>query len=472
MRLVLAVLAALIVVPAAAAGGPTLRVGVAEDAVRQTSLVEAKAQLGLLKLAGLDTVRVSSTWAPGLTAPSAAEHTLLANTVAGAALNSLKVYVSVAQFGSKTTPLSGEDQTAFAQYTAAVAKQFPSLAGVIVSNEPNINRFWLPQFNEDGSDAAAPAYESLLAKTYDAVKAAQARMKVIGGAVSPRGGDDPTASRLTHSPTVFIKDFGLAYRASGRTTPIMDAFGFHPYGDNSSQAPSFAHPNTTTIGLADYGKLVALLGVAFDGTAQAGSTLPILYDEYGVETIIPAAKASLYTGTEPATTKPVDEATQAAYYREAIAMSFCQPNVEGILLFHAFDERNLANWQSGIYYADGTPKSSLPAVRTAADQVRRGIIAHCDRLALTPKLTFLNWPRTSQLRLHRMSVVISCDIDCHFDARVSSQHVTGVAVGRVKTTIAFPKKLAKGSYRVRLVFTAPVNPGPVLARTSPLLRIP
>ena len=128
------------------------------------------------------------------------------------------------------------------------------------------------------------------------MKAVQPGLQVIGGAVSPRGGDDPDSARLTHSPTTFIADLGLAYRATGRTTPIMDAFGFHPYGDNSSQSPTFAHPNTTRIGLADYGKLVALLGTAFDGTAQAGSTLPILYDEYGVESQIPAAKAALYSG--------------------------------------------------------------------------------------------------------------------------------------------------------------------------------
>jgi hypothetical protein len=252
----------------------------------------------------------------------------------------------------------------------------------------------------------------------------------------------------------------------------MDAFGFHPYGDNSSQAPSFAHPNTTTIGLADYGKLVALLGTAFDGTAQAGSTLPILYDEYGIESVIPAEKAALYTGTEPATTKPVDEATQGSYYGQALALAFCQPNVEGVLLFHAFDEASLAAWQSGMYYADATPKSSLPAVRTAADQIRRGIIAHCDGLALTPALTFLNWPRAAQRRQHRMEVVIACDIDCQFDASVARQRLSGVAVAGAKTTIAFPKKVSKGAYRVRLVLTAPVNTGPTLVRTSPLLRIP
>jgi hypothetical protein len=471
MRAGLAALAALLLAPAAFAGGPRMRVGVAEDGVRRSSLVQAKAQLGLLKLVGFDTVRVSSTWAPGESAPPAEEVAVLDNVVSGAALSGLKVYVSVANFGSKTTPLTEEDQDTFSRYAAALASRFPTLAGIIVGNEPNLNRFWLPQFADDGSDAAATAYETLLAKTYDAIKAAQPTMQVIGGAVSPRGGDNPNASRLTHSPTVFIKDLGLAYRASGRATPIMDAFGFHPYGDTSSQPPTFAHPNTTTIGLADYGKLTGLLGIAFDGTAQPGSTLPILYDEYGVESTIPAAEASLYTAAEPATTKPVDEATQGAYYRQALALAFCQPNVEGILLFHAFDEANLAAWQSGMYYANGTPKTSLPAVRTAADQVRRGIVARCDGLALTPALTFLNWPRSAQLRAHRMQVVIACDIDCRFDARVASQRVTGVAVARVKTTIAFPKRLAQGSYRVRLVFTAPVNTGPGLARTSPLLRI-
>ena len=45
----------------------------------------------------------------------------------------------------------------------------------------------------------------------------------------------------------------------------------------------------------------------FDGTPQLGTTLPIVYDEFGVESRIPDGKAKAYTGTEPATTKPVDE---------------------------------------------------------------------------------------------------------------------------------------------------------------------
>ena len=75
-----------------------------------------------------------------------------------------------------------------------------------------------------------------------------------------------------------------------------------------------------------------LLGQAFDGTAQRGSTLPIFYGEFGVESAIPADKAGVYTGTESA--KTVDEATQARYYAEAFRLALCQPNVIGIMVFH------------------------------------------------------------------------------------------------------------------------------------------
>jgi hypothetical protein len=473
MRALVVLLAALAFAPTAFAGGPSMRIGVAEDAVKRASLVETKSQLDLLKFAGLDAVRVTETWTPGTTALTPTDATQLSNITSGSALAGLKVYVSVAQFGSKTTPLTEQDQSDFAAYAANIASHYPQLAGLIVGNEPNLNRFWLPQFNDDGSDAAAPAYESLLAQTYDVVKAAQPSLQVIGGAVSPRGGDASSFGgiRPTHSPTAFIQDMGIAYRASERTAPIMDAFGFHPYGDNSSQAPSFQHPNTTTIGLADYGKLVALLGTAFDGTGQSGSTLPILYDEYGVESQIPTAKASLYTGTENVATHPVDETTQGTYYAQALALAFCQPNVEGVLLFHAFDDTDLQQWQSGVYYADETPKPSLPILRAAATQSRHGVIVHCDGLALTPKLTYLLWPRVAQLRQGVVRVLFTCDIDCTYTATVGTRRLTGTGTGGVRKTLAFAGHVRKGTYSLRLTLTAPVNPGPP-AHSVKVVKVP
>jgi len=410
--------------------------------------------------------RVSATWAPGQTSPSAEDLPRLTNAVSGAALAGLKTYVSISQFGSATTPLTDAQQDAFARYSAAVATAFPALAGIIVGNEPNINRFWLPQFNPDGSDAAAPAYVSLLAQSYDAIKAVDPTITVYGGALAPRGIDRPNTGRDTHSPTAFITDMGTAYRASGRTTPLMDAFTFHPYGEASNTRPDLAHPNSTAIGLADYGKLVTLLGRAFDGTAQAGSTLPILYDEYGVESVIPELKASSYTGAEPSTTHPVDETTQAAYYTQALTMAFCQPNVVGVLLFHSQDENARASWQSGVYYADGSQKASFFAVKSALDRSRGGSITHCDGMLLDVAPTQLRIPKAAALPGGKAVIQLVCPLDCTATVqliRSDGKKIWGrrvYSLAEATTRIKVGKlKLRPGRYAFTTTVVHPVNPG-------------
>src|SRR5207245_4177667 len=84
--------------------------------------------------------------------------------------------------------------------------------------------------------------------------------------------------------------------------------------------------------------------------------------------------------------KPVDGAAQAQMYAHAMQLTFCQPTVLGLLLFHVQAEPVLSAWQSGEFYVDGTPKTSLSAVRTAAGLVHRGIAASCPGMALTPKI--------------------------------------------------------------------------------------
>jgi hypothetical protein len=472
----LTILAGLALPGIAEGGGPRMSVGAVENTLAQSSVQGSAQQAQLAADAGLaGAFRVTATWTRGDTTPAPATLVALRNALAAATAEHADLYLHAYPSGSSQTPTADTDQEQFAGWLASIAQGVPGLRHVIVGNEPNINRFWLPQFGPSGEDVAAPAYLGLLARSYDALKAVSPTIEVLGGALAHAGVDKPGTGRDTHSPTAFITDLGAAYRASGRSLPVMDGFAFHPYMESSNQPPTLVHPNSTTITIGDYGKLVALLGQAFDGTAQRGSTLPIVYDEFGVESTIPAEKQSLYTGAEAATTHPVDEATQAAYYRQALQLAFCQQNVRAILVFSLIDETASSGWQSGVYYADGTPKSSLPAIREAATEARRNVIAGCAGLHVEPVVhaDFFPLGNTGNAP-SRFPVTITCDVDCAYRLRIvrvatgSTTLVTsGTATGGVPTRAAFRRtRLAPGTYRFTLQALATQNAGETRALGS------
>jgi len=352
----------------------TLVVGASESASLVADPVVAKSRMDLALLAGLDEIEVRADWTRGKTAPTPDELAAFQASAGAAQLDAVKLVVAV-NTGSRETPLSKLDRTQFAQYTASLANSLPYVRDFIVGNEPNLNRFWMPQFDRRGRDLAAPAYEALLARTYDALKAVSPEITVIGGAISPRGADRANSPRQTHSPTSFLRDLGIAYRGSRRAAPIMDMLVIHPYGESSKTPPTALHPRSTSISIADYPKLVKLLRDAFRGTAQRGASLPILYGEYGVQTRIPAAKLSVYTDLDgPSASDAVPESLQGAYYKRAIQLAYCQPTVAGLLFFHVSDEPGLDRWQSGLYYADDTPKRDLGAVKTVAQAAQSGTL--------------------------------------------------------------------------------------------------
>jgi hypothetical protein len=444
-----------------------MMVGAAEDVGKAADYAFAKSSMDKAKLAGFDSIRITQTWTKDQTKLGASDEIVLDNAINAAQFTGLRVVLSLYPFGSSVTPLTDEQRADFASFAADVATRYPFVHDFIVGNEPNLNRFWLPQFNPDGTDAAAPAYEQFLATAYDALKAVRPRSTIYGGALAPRGVDKPNTGRDTHSPTAFITDLGAAYRASGRELPIMDAFAFHPYPETSTTGPNVPHPNGTSIGLADYSRLVGLLGAAFDGTSQRGSTLPLLYDEFGIDTQIPPAKAPLYIGTEPATTRPVSEALQAQYYLQAMQMTFCQPTVLGLMLFHVQDEPDLSAWQSGEYYVDGTPKTSLLPVRRAAFSVRRGIVAACPGLQLTPRLKLAAGKPTKTTQ----PVTLTCSLDCTYAVRLDGkQTLRGTAVGGIAKKLRFPIAPVKGRHSLLGTATAVLNAGPP-GRTALTFRL-
>src|SRR5262249_12288850 len=204
-----------------------------------------------------------------------------------------------------------------------------------------------------------------------------------------------------------------------------------------------------------------------------------VYGEFGVESQIPAGKASLYTGKEPTTTKPVDESTQATYYHDALALAFCQPNTKAFFMFHAFDEPNLPGWQSGVYYRDATPKTSLPVVRAAIRDVTGGVITRCPGLARTPKAV-VGFPTGKKLAQRPLTVVVKCDIDCDAVVKLSRQPANSTTLSARAhllagelTRIQLPaRKIAGATYRFSVRLTAPINTGPPKVVVGKPVQIP
>ena len=409
-----------------------------------------------------DVARVTVTWQRGQTAMDPGLLSDLRDGVDKARAAGIDVYLDAYPNGSSQTPSSPVDQTSFAVWLANVVTGIPGLKHVIVGNESNLNLFWLPQFGPAGQDAAATGYEQLLAKTYDTVKGAAPTVEILGGALAHSGTDKRGTGRDTHSPAQFILDMGAAYRASHRAKPIMDAFAYHPYMERSDLPPTFRHRVGKTLTIADYGKLVSVLKRAFDGTKQKGSTLPLVYDEFGVEAQVPAAYASQYSGREPATTHPVTEATQAKYYDQGFRLAACQPTVRSIMVFRLIDSPFLPSFQSGVYYADRmTPRSSRAAVAAAAQRYRAKEISGCEKLlAPTP---VVDWRKRT----------FTCDADCSYVAmfrRVGSSKsvltVRGKAIAGATASLPFAK-LGPGRYRIKLVVAATAYRANTAVLTSP-----
>jgi hypothetical protein len=357
--------------------GDKLTIGALEDGVRWADPKIAEEKVAFAKRANFNALNVTTQWAPGQTAPDPGELAPLRGVAGAAQKEGIQLLITVYAARPRSAPVTSEQQDQYAQFMASLARSLPSVDGFAVWNEPNLNTFWLYQYDDAGNDIAAPAYTSLLARTYDALKAVSSKVKVYGGNLAPRGFEDPDSPRPTHSPTQFIRDMGAAYRASGRTKPIMDVFALHPYQTRSAIPPGQPHTGTS-LGFGDYDKLVALLGAAFDGTAQPGSDLPIAYTEFGVQSQIPESELGSYTNVDsPLGKDAVPEKTQAEYYKQAFELASCQPNVIAVYIFHLFDEADLDRWQSGPYYAETKAKSSLDAIADAAKKARQGKLADC-----------------------------------------------------------------------------------------------
>ena len=119
----------------------------------------------------------------------------------------------------------------FILWLQKLAWTYPAVTEFVIGNEPNLTRFWQPQFDPARPERVRHRVRRLLARSYDALKDVNLNIKVVGvGLFAAAGNERPRAkSNISTSPVRFIQALGIGYQRMARNKPIMDVFGFHPY---------------------------------------------------------------------------------------------------------------------------------------------------------------------------------------------------------------------------------------------------
>jgi hypothetical protein len=357
-------LCAALALPAAAPGA--LEIGVVDDAPKGT-LDNGEAFYTLMADLGMREQRVTMLWDPAR--DPAVEDALAAPILTTAQLRGINVVFAVFPAKARGITSSPTATTEFTAYLQHLARTHPLVKDYIVGNEPNQTRFWQPQFHPNRKPAACAAYTSLLAASYDALKAVNPGISVIGVGLSPRGNDNPrAASNISTSPVRCIRDMGKAYRASKRKKPLMDEFSFHPYPkrDRDPLMRGYSWPNA---GIPNLDRIKQAFWDGFHDTAQptfpegrrTHGRLRFRLDEVGWQVGVAPGLESHYFGTENVET--TSEAAQAEVYGALIPYLACDPSVRSVLFFGLRDEPDLDRWQAGLLRAEWSPRPAYDRVK-------------------------------------------------------------------------------------------------------------
>ena len=399
-------------------------------------------------------------------------------------------------------------QAQFAQFVSLVGQAFPQVQNIIVGNEPNVNRFWQPQYS-GGKDAAATDYEHTLAQSYDALKVVRPDSIVWGPAISSRGNDNANAaSNPSHSPVWFIKYMGGAYRASGRSKPIFDEFNMHPYPPIQDTDP-FSKPfQWPQAGAANLDRVKQALWDAFNGTAQpipaeqpggaiakfAGGGLPMNLDEAGEQTVVTGHEAAY--NSPPENVVAIPEQQQSDSHVQLAEIAACDPDVKALLYFPLIDDTSLSGgFQSGNLFADFAHKLSYAGMKakiaSAKGQCQGGVPGISQAWVHTTSVIGAqgifggpgtdpgSQPTAKPANVSGLWTSLTTTEDANYTATIVKvpggpvgSPLTGVAKAYFKPGLHFTNlKLAAGTYQFQIVLTALTNPSRTTTLTSPTFTV-
>jgi hypothetical protein len=261
---------------------------------------------------------------------------------------------------AKLDNLTRPSPAAFAAFMTAVGRRYGDQVSTwSIWNEPNQPQFLRPQFADGGRATSPLIYRSLfLAGQRGLRKAGQGDDAILLGETSPRG-----TTRVV-APLTFLRGvlcLDRRYKHIGKCAPLS-AGGYAHHAYTTRQGPTFKPPpNDVTIGV------LSRLSTALDRARRARALtarLPIHLTEFGIQ-------------STPDTLSGVSLAKQVEYRAISEKIAYDNPRVVAFSQYLLRDSdptgpKRYDGFESGLRFADGRPKPSLPAFRLPLAVTRSG----------------------------------------------------------------------------------------------------
>ena len=257
-------------------------------------------------------------------------------------------WATAAKLDDKTRP----SPAAFAAFTTAVGRKYGDQVNTwAIWNEPNQPQFLLPQFGDGGKALSPKIYRSLyFAGVRGLRKAGQTNDRFLLGETSPRG-----TGRVV-APLAFLRGtlcLNAKYKRVGTCARLTaDGYAHHAY--TTRQGPFFKPPSPDDVTI---GVLVRLTKALARAKAAGALTkaLPIYLTEFGIQ-------------STPDTIQGVSLSKQVEYRAIAERIAYENPRVVAFSQYLLRDSdptgpKEYGGFESGLRFADGRPKPSLPAFR-------------------------------------------------------------------------------------------------------------
>ncbi|HWH44564.1 MAG TPA: hypothetical protein VNT32_07520 [Thermoleophilaceae bacterium] len=256
------------------------------------------------------------------------------------------------------------------------AAPLPRVSWWTVWNEPNHPGFIQPQWERTSSGFRARSphiYRRLVEASLPVIKGIQPDSLVLVGGTSSTGAKNPSDITSGVPPVKFVRELAcvdadfkpLDAPECADYRPLQgDGFSHHPY--SLLHKPNYGDPrNADNAPIGDLDRLTKTLDKLVEMRRIDPKIRDVYLTEFGYET------------NPPDPVKPFNPEQSARYINWAEYLAWKNPNVRSWPQFLIQDlgvvsaedaargKRDWGDWQSGLYFADGTPKPSATSFKLA-----------------------------------------------------------------------------------------------------------